>query len=58
MNNYQQQKQKARERAINWQRWASNSRPSMHELAVTGEHFKRIGKRYGLIKEFKENGII
>lgn len=49
---YQQGKERARERAIGWQHY------SYGELAEWADVFERLGKRYGLIREFKENGII
>lgn len=57
MNKYQIKKEQARNEAIDWQQWASNNCLSIHDLAVAGEHFKKLGKRYGLLKEFRENGI-
>lgn len=30
---------------------------SYSELAEVGERFYMLGKRYGLLKEFRENGI-
>ena len=31
---------------------------SMNELLLIQDYFTRYGKRYGLLKEFKQNGII
>lgn len=58
MNKYQQQKEKARARAIDWQIEFSEIDHYMSEYAYWGEFFTKLGKRYGLTKEFKENGII
>ena len=55
---YQQGKERARERAIEWQLDFENHNYSYGELAEFGEYFRRLGKRYGLIREFKENGIL
>lgn len=56
MNKYQQGKECAREKAIEWQ---SEQKPkSWLELANEQEKFERLAKRYGLVKEFRENGII
>lgn len=58
INNYQYYKQQARERAQQWQHDFSDYNYFMSELMSNEEFFYRLGKRYGLIKEFKENGII
>ena len=57
-NKYQKQKAAAREKAVNWQLTFSEHDYSYGELAVFGEKFTKLGKRYGLLKEFRENGII
>lgn len=58
MKKYQERKEEAREQAIIWQLEAGKKHLSYTELAEAGEHFTKLAKRYGLIKEFKENGII
>ena len=58
MNNYQQQKAMAEEKAIQWQRELNEHNYSYGELYEFGEYFSKLAKRYGLIKEFRENGII
>ena len=58
MNKYQQAKERARQKAINTQQHFSENSYSMSDLADFGAYFEKLGKRYGLIKEFKENGII
>ena len=58
MNRYQIQKAKAREQAIEWQYDFNNHNCSYLELVKFAEYFTRLAKRYGLVKEFKENGII
>ena len=55
--NYGQRKEKAREEAINWQYEASQKDLSYGELADAGNHFEKLGRRYGLIRVFRENGI-
>ncbi len=57
MNKYQEQKEKARETAIEWQQNDSDFPYSYEGLAIIGEYFYKLGKRYGLLKEFRENGI-
>ena len=54
---YKEQKQKARELAQTWQFNFANNNYDWLELANWGEHFTKLGKRYGLLKEFRENGI-
>jgi hypothetical protein len=54
---YQQGKERARERAIEWQLDFDNHTYSYGELADFCEYFRRLGKRYGLLREFHENGI-
>lgn len=58
MSNYQTQKARARDKAIEYQLTASEKQYSYYELYQLGEYFIKLAKRYGLIKEFKENGII
>ena len=58
MNKYQQAKERARQKAINTQQHFSENSYSMSDLADFSAYFEKLGKRYGLIKEFKENGII
>lgn len=55
---YQQQKEKARQKAIEWQYENSQEPMSYGELANTTRYFMALAKRYGLVKEFTENGII
>ena len=58
MNTYQRAKESARNKAIEWQLDFDNHNYSYSELAWYGNYFERLAKRYGLTKEFKENGII
>ena len=55
---YQDKKEQVRDEAIDWQGGYQDHNFSYSELANFGEYFERLGKRYGLLKEFKENGII
>ena len=56
MSTYQKEKEKARNKAINWQTDFDDY--SYDELVYYNSYFERLAKRYGLVKEFKENGII
>ena len=57
MNAYQLKKEKARQEAIEWQYDAVEQNYSYGELAEFGNYFYALGKRYGLLREFRENGI-
>lgn len=57
-NTYQSGKRRAREEAQAWQNDFPAHSYSYEELADFADHFRRLGKRYGLLQEFKENGII
>jgi hypothetical protein len=58
MNTYQKNKQRAREKAIEWQCGADERIESYSDIARASIRFERMAKRYGLTREFKENGII
>lgn len=58
MNTYQQRKNAAREKAIDWQADFGNYNYSYGELADWRDYFTQLAKRYGLTREFRENGII
>ena len=55
---YQELKNKAREEAKAWQLDFANNNHSYEEISNVGGHLTKLAKRYGLTKEFKENGII
>lgn len=55
---YQEFKNKAREEAKAWQLDFVNNNYSYEEFFEAQLKFEELAKRYGLIKEFKENGII
>lgn len=57
MKTYQEKKEDARQIAIDWQIEASEQNYSYGELADYGEYFRKLGRRYGLLKEFRENAI-
>lgn len=58
MNNYRAAKEKTRQEAIDWQDYFRETSMSWGELAYWQKYFETIGKRYGLLTEFRENGII
>lgn len=57
MTKYQRAKQRARDKAIEWQENFCEQNYSYEELVVWQEYFERLGKRYGLLTEFRENCI-
>ena len=54
---YATKKAVARQEAIDWQDDFRNHNYSYGELAEFGYHFEKLGRKYGLLKEFRENGI-
>lgn len=57
MNTYQERKEKARQEAIDWQNDFANNNYSWGELAEWSAYFEALGKRYGLLVEFRNEGI-
>lgn len=55
---YEIGKIRAEEKAILWQFDFSHNGICYSELNYWREYFYKLAKRYGLIKEFRENGII
>ena len=58
MSKYMEKKEAARNEAINWTSTTASYSMSWAELLNYQDHFLNIGRRYGLIREFRENGII
>ena len=56
-NNYQIAKEKARQKAIDWQNDFANHSYYWSELAEWTHYFEKLGKRYGLLTEFRSEGI-
>lgn len=55
---YKEKKAKIREEAIQWQIQSAERDYSYSELASVQNYFEKQGKKYGLTREFRENGII
>lgn len=51
-------KDEAQQEAIDWQKWQSEQSLSYGELAEWSEYFRELGKKFGLLREFKENAIL
>ena len=58
MKTYQERKEATREQAIDFQLTFNERTYSWSELVTLTGYFEKVGKRYGLLKEFRENGII
>ena len=56
-NDYNRLKEAARQAAIEWQLTFGDNPMSLNEFADVCQRFYTLGKRYGLLKEFSENGI-
>lgn len=54
---YKQLKEHARNIAIDWQQINSKQNMSYAEIAAAGDYFQKLGKRFGLLREFRENAI-
>lgn len=54
---YNRMKRRARNTAIYWQEKFSEKSMSYDELAEAQSYFEKLGKRYGLLAEFRANGI-
>ena len=58
MNKYQKGKEKTRNEAVEWQADFASHNYSYGELTYFSGYFEAKAVRYGLVKEFRENGII
>ena len=58
MKTYQQKKNEIRQQAIEWQNNVSNKALHWSSVFWGAVYFEQKGRRYGLLTEFKENGII
>ena len=55
---YAERRTAAREMAQEWQGIAANAALSYGELGEIAAFFERIGRKCGLLREFRENGMI
>jgi hypothetical protein len=59
MKNYKERKEAIRNEAIEFQySFSEGEQYSYKALADIQGYFEKQGKKYGLLKEFRENGII
>ena len=58
VNSYQRGKENARNEAKNWQFDTMNKSLFWSDLAEAVAKFEKLAKRFGLIREFRENAII
>ena len=57
MKTYAERKAEVRAEAIEWQADFGNHDYSWGEVADWTNYFETMGRRYGLLTEFRENGI-
>ena len=57
-NKYQRGKARARDAAIIWQLDAERVGVTWGDLAAMSAYFEKLARRFGLVREFKENAII
>lgn len=55
---YERRKEKLRDEAIQWSYDTSERTMSYYDLMVEQSYFYEQGRRYGLLREFRENGIL
>ena len=58
MNKYEKKKEEIRQKAIEWQLSFNDHSYSYFELTEFEDYFYKYGKKYGLLKEFRENAIL
>lgn len=58
MKTYQMQKAAARDAAIMAQQEAAEKVQTWEEVAETADRLERLARRFGLLREFRENGLI
>ena len=54
---YRRGQERARSEAVEWSLSYSEHNYSYGELAIWYDYFTRLGKRYGLMREYHENAI-
>ena len=54
---YKDKKAEVRAEVQDWQNDFSNNNYSYEELAHFSQRFERLGRKFGLLTEFRDNGI-
>lgn len=57
MKSYYEQREEARQEAIEWKNNRTHIQYSWSELQYWTEYFEKQGKKYGLLGEFREAGL-
>ncbi|MBO5870602.1 MAG: hypothetical protein J6Q89_07630 [Clostridia bacterium] len=57
MNTYQKKKEELRQQALEWQAHLADVPQSWLDVMQAGDYFSENGRKYGLLREFRENGI-
>lgn len=57
-SSYRKMQDKIRNEARDWIDWCADNPVSWEGIAIANEYFTRVGKRYRLLEEFRENGVI
>ncbi len=58
MSNYRKGKERARDIAKDWQQESSEISLSWEGVMIATAYLTRLARRYGLIREFRENAVI
>ena len=59
MSNYEENKNKIRQQAIDWlESFSEGKNYCWSEIAETSDYFEKMGRRYGLLQEFRDNGVV
>ena len=57
LKGYKARKEAARLEAIEWQIWQAGEAMSWGEVAFWAGYFEKLGRRFGLLREFRAEGI-
>lgn len=58
MTKYEKNKEVARQEAMDWLNSSVDRNCSYGELLELQVHFEELGHRFGLLTEFRENGVV
>lgn len=57
-NSFENRKAQLRQEAIEWQQEVSNNNYSLNKIIEKQNYFEEEAQKYGLVDEFRENGVI